>query len=506
MQAGTIVWFARHESRLAWRDWLSMMTAGKRERWRLAAVAIFSFATFMHFVAYTMVARYAEIGAPDKVTLVTVTGCLMLMFLLMVSQAMESVTRAFYSRSDLDLILSSPVAARRLFVVRIATIAGTIVLMAGFLASPFINVLAVLGGAHWLSAYGVVAGMGALAAVLALALTIALFRIIGPKRTRLIAQVIAAVIGAGFIIGLQVAAIQSYGSLSRIAVLQSDALVGHAPAIESLVYWPARAVLGDMQSLMVVLAVSTAALVLAVIVFSARFGDHAAAAAGVATTGARRRRNATFVPAAPRRALRHKEWTLLLRDPWLVSQSLIQLLYLLPPALMLWKSFASGTGASLLLVPVFVMAAGQLAGGLAWLAISGEDAPDLVATAPIPPEWVLRAKVEAVLGAIVIVFGPFVAAMALVSPADAMIAGIGVIASGMAATLVQVWFRAQAKRRYFRRRQTSSRVATFAEAFSSITIAATAGLAAAGAGIFAAITCLLAIAVLGAARLVAPRA
>ena len=52
-----------------------------------------------------------------------------------------------------------------------------------------------------------------------------------------------------------------------------------------------------------------------------------------------------------------------------------------------------------MLVPVLVMAAGQLAGGLAWLAISGEDAPDLVATAPILPRHVVRAKVEADPGA-----------------------------------------------------------------------------------------------------------
>ncbi len=41
----------------------------------------------------------------------------------MLSQAMESVTRAFYARSDLDLILSSPVVARRVFAVRIAAMA-----------------------------------------------------------------------------------------------------------------------------------------------------------------------------------------------------------------------------------------------------------------------------------------------------------------------------------------------------------------------------------------------
>jgi ABC-2 type transport system permease protein len=38
------------------------------------------------------------------------------------------------------------------------------------------------------------------------------------------------------------------------------------------------------------------------------------------------------------------------------------------------------------------MAAGQLAGGLAWLSISGEDAPDLVATAPIGSRRILWAN------------------------------------------------------------------------------------------------------------------
>ena len=44
-------------------------------------------------------------------------------------------------------------------------------------------------------------------------------------------------------------------------------------------------------------------------------------------------------------------------------------------------------------------------------------------------------------------------------------------------TAIQLWFRVQAKRSQFRRRQTSSRLATFAEAFSSIGWAATAALA-----------------------------
>src|SRR5439155_1517282 len=71
-------------------------------------------------------------------------------------------------------------------------------------------------------------------------------------------------------------------------------------------------------------------------------------------------------------ALRWKELVLLRRDPWLVSQSLMQLLYLVPPALLLWRSFSDSSAAIVLITPVIVMAAGQLAGGLAWLTIFAE--------------------------------------------------------------------------------------------------------------------------------------
>src|SRR5207302_1924692 len=130
----------------------------------------------------------------------------------------------------------------------------------------------------------------------------------------------------------------------------------------------------------------------AIVVFSQRFGEHAIAAAGVSDSGVIQRRRSGFRAISPKGALRRKEWTLLRRDPWLASQTLMQLLYLLPPGLMLWRAFGSRDDDLVLLVPVLVMAAGQLAGGLAWLAISGEDAPDLVATAPIPASWIIRAK------------------------------------------------------------------------------------------------------------------
>ena len=507
--AGTLTWFARHECRLAWRDWLSMMTAGRRRRTRTVAIAIGLFAIFMHVVAFGMVGRYAHVGelgtgGPDKLTLVVVTGSALLSFSLMLSQALESVTRAFYARADLDLILSSPIAARRLFAVRIAAMAFSTVAMALLMAAPFINALVIRGGWRWLGAYGVVAAMGAATTALAVALTLALFHLIGPKRTRLIAQIVAAVIGAVFVIGLQAGAILSYGTLSRIAFLESDTVMALAPAVDSLAWWPARAILGDVPALMAVLAAGALVLAAAILLFAPRFAHHAIAAAGISSVGARQGRRLTrFRAASATGTLRRKEWVLLRRDPWLLSQTLMQVLYLLPPALLLWRNFSGGAGSLVLLSPVLIMAAGQLAGGLAWLAISGEDAPDLIASAPVSPRQVLRAKIEAVMGGIALVFAPFVLALAFAAPFGALVSGVGIAVATASATAIQLWFRTQAKRSQFRRRQTSSRVATIAEAFSSIGWAATGALAAAGTGL-ALVPGLLTLAILAGARLISP--
>src|SRR4051794_41853679 len=111
-----------------------MLTAGKPHRVRVVAFALTAFAIFMHLVAYSIVAQFAEVEPDaDRGTLVVITGCALLAWSLMMSQAMESVTRAFYARSDLDLILSSPVASRRGFAGRGATLAAAPLLVGGVL-------------------------------------------------------------------------------------------------------------------------------------------------------------------------------------------------------------------------------------------------------------------------------------------------------------------------------------------------------------------------------------
>src|SRR6476659_8218830 len=337
--ATDLAWFARHEIRLAWREWLAMMTGGRRGRKRAALIGLIAFAAIMHLPAYVVLGRFADLEMPlDKSSLIVLTATIALAWALMLSQAIESVTRVFYARADLDLIMSSPVRLTNVFSVRIAAIALSVTGMAWLLSTPFIDVLVIGGGIRWLSAFGVVIAIGLTAAAVAIAITIALFRLIGPSRTRLVAQIVAAIIGAGFVIALQIAAILSYGTLSRFAVLTSDAAAGFAPDADSLIWWPARAALGDSEALLLLLAGGLMMLGAVMAVFSTSLADTAiGVSAGGASSRAAHRAN-PFRNSSRQQALRRKEFVLLKRDPWLLSQSLMQLLYLVPPALLLWRS------------------------------------------------------------------------------------------------------------------------------------------------------------------------
>lgn len=479
-ESGSWLWLARHEGRLAFRDLRYLMTGGGRWRVRNVAITFLLLAIALHLIAFSVVARYAgttlETGTHG---FTSITGSLLLSFFLLLSQALEQVTRLFYGRGDLDLFRSSPVSLRRLFVIRVLAIGVATALMSLVIATPAVDVLVLMGGIRWFAALGVAIAAAVATAGIALVLAAILFDVLGPKRTRFAAQVASAIVGSAFIIGVQAVAILSIGTLSPQAFFNSDVLLSRMPPPDSALWIPARAVLGDGSDLVITVLAAAAILVVPMVLLSGRLGGYAVATASISHGGNRRAWSARlFHTASPRQLLQRKEWVLLFRDPWLASQTMMQLLYLIPAGLLLWRFYGDSRGALIVLAPVLTMAAGQLGGGLAWLAVSGEDAPDLIASAPISPIYNLSAKVEAVLIAVGVIFAPFLIGIASHSWSMALIIGASILLAAFSSTLIQIWFRSQARRRYFRRRQTSSRIATFAEAFSSVAWASTAAVAA----------------------------
>ena len=102
------------------------------------------------------------------------------------------------------------------------------------------------------------------------------------------------------------------------------------------------------------------------------------------------------------------------------------------------------------------------------------------------------------------VFAPLIVVLAFASPSSAIVTALGVASAAAAATFVQFCFRAQARRSQFRRRHTSSRIATIAEATSSVAWAGTAALAVAETWL-AVVPALFAVAILAGVRFLVPR-
>ena len=90
-------------------------------------------------------------------------------------------------------------------------------------------------------------------------------------------------------IALQIAAILSYGTLSRFAVLTSDAAAAFAPDVDSMVWWPARAALGEAKRCCRCSPADLVLLGAVMAIFSPRFADTAISASAHAAAGASRR-------------------------------------------------------------------------------------------------------------------------------------------------------------------------------------------------------------------------
>jgi ABC-2 type transport system permease protein len=463
---GSMVWLLAHELRLARRGFFGIWSRGKNGRgvWiRLGVVAV-----MLHLAAVPIALALAMFPVPETaIALVMTTGGLLVIWNLMLSQSLFGVTQALYMRGDLDLLLSSPLSARNVLVARALAIVVNAIGAWTLLALPFVDILLLFGQFRWISIFPVLVSLGLTATAFGLALAMALFALIGPAKTRAAAQVLAVLIGATAFLSSQARALLPDATREALwAWLASLADADHLGLANPL-WWPARALLGEPVPLMGFLVASLVIFGLAILAFGRAFASNATAIAGVAN-----RRDALRGPdwrPMPRfgrgqqTALLRKEWRLLLRDPWLISQVLMQILYLLPLCFLYWRQ-TQGDRASLGgLAMMAAVVAGHLAGGLIWITISSEDAPELLAAAPVEAGAVLRAKLIAALGPVAaLLLVPLLAITSQSAMAGAW-ALAGCTAAAVSATLLGLWYQKPEKRRNFMRRRKGSAVVNLAE-------------------------------------------
>jgi hypothetical protein len=136
---------------------------------------------------------------------------------------------------------------------------------------------------------------------------------------------------------------------------------------------------------------------------------------------------------------------------------------------LLWTPVRAASGTvEVAFTPALVVIAAQLAGALSWIALSAEDAPDFLATAPVSRPVIERAKIAAIGQPIALILALPVAALALASPWAgfcAFVFGAGAIAS---AALVNLWRQAPSRRGLVLRRHSQSKLVGMMEHLVSI--------------------------------------
>ena len=388
--------------------------------------------------------------------LIVDAACVVL-FTLMLSQTINLAVQALYERGDLDLLLSSPLRPRVVLTVRALAITVVASILYIGLVTPFIITASVLGRPEWLSLFVVLIALALIATSLGILLTMALFALIGPRKTRVVAQVLAAVVG-----GLMFALSQVY-NLTRHEDGGSSGVVGFmlsltdSPllAVDSLLAWPVRALTASPAPLIGIAATGLILFVAVVRILGPRFASDAATAVGEKSTPAKTKGADGAFAEGLSHAMVRKELRLLSRDPQLISQVLIRLMYLAPLGFVLFRNAHAGT-ASTFGGAGIVFLAGQLAGSFAWIAISAEDSPDLLRSAPIDRGLADRSKLIAALIPTFSLTALAIAGFAFLAPLSAIVVAIACVCSAVSSGLIQVWRQKPGTRKTFNQRQRGS--------------------------------------------------
>jgi len=464
---GSIRWLLGHELRLAWYGATRAGSGGKK-RFGTSGIVILTLGwLLLHGLAFIMLRAVGGAHLRDPLMSILAGGVLLVCATFMLSGGLKACVTALFERGDLDLLLSSPLPSRSIFAVRLMGVVVTTALSFVYLFSPFANVAVFFGQPGWLAIYPAVIALAALGACGAMLLTLALVRVLGARRTRVVGQVVAAIAGALLFLTMQAYNFVSHGS-GRAATEQTmHKLAQYGVFAPTSALWlPGRAALGEALPLLGLAALALAACVLTVGLTHRFFVHGLQQAAGMGRAAPRpagslrfRFRSSLFDTVVV------KEWRLIARDPHLISQVLLQMIYLVPLLfLILRDSSAAGPAVGVALT----LLCSSLTGGLAWIVISAEDAPDLLCGAPVAMRTIRLAKLAAATMPPLMLIALPLLWLVVRAPLIGILAAFTVTGAVLGAGLIVLWVGRPAPRSNFKTRGKENGLCTALEMVNTI--------------------------------------
>ena len=461
---GSFLWLVAHDLRLNWRRFAGMLgVAGGASPWAIVAVAAIASHALAWPVAQWLAPVWTRSSGLDAAAQGPLIALVICVFSWMIAQSLFGTMRTLYDRGDLDLLMGSPLSARKVLAAKALAIAGSTLGSIAVLVLPLANVGALIDGAHWLAIYPVLVSMALIATALALFTGIGLFFLCGARRARLIVQLTGALIGGGFVLAAQIVILlPDHLQAAVMAWLVDGGSTG--TVLRRVLALPVAAALGDGGSIAMLVAAAVVRFGIAVWLLSERFASASLAATGVSVSS---KRNVPGIDrplrfrTGPAASLRRKEWRLLLRDPGLFAQISLQIVYTIPLVIVLLKSGA--LPAAVAIAPSLVVIAAQVAASLAWLTVSGEDAPELIASAPVAPSAVDRAKLVAIAAPVAAMMVVPLVALAMISLKAAVLAMALAAGACVSTALLNLWHPMPGNRRGMLRRHSQSKLLALVE-------------------------------------------
>lgn len=472
MKPGSLLWLLRNEVKVRWRE---MTGETKPSTLILTGVAILVLVhMFLFGIAGSLRGVITSPLPPEAVFFAALI--VIALFPFGVAAGINHAVVALFDRGDLDLLASSPLSSRVVFASRVLAVAVGVFVGLGLFMLPLASLGLIVGVPQLLGALPTLAALSVVCASIGMLITLLLVRLLGPRRARTAAQMLAALGGVLLFLASQLPAMLgrrvdfSAGLASFIGYFEPGGPLG----AESLVWLPFRSLV--LHPLGTLVALAGAGLVL----WAAVGLLHRAFARGIGLsegrTARRRRDDGTvrFAPGGPLRVLMRKEWKLILRDPYLISQVLLQLIYLLPAVYLLFFSDTSAFG-GLDLMPalavVLVVVSGTITSSLARIVVVGEEAADLLAAAPVSARLVRRGKLLAAVVPVMALIVP----MALAVSFGSILVGLTALVLGpvtsVSVALLRVWNPAKAKRQdLFKNRSMGDPVVTILESLMPLVL------------------------------------
>ncbi len=443
-----------HEARLALRGMADM--AGPRTAlrpWRIGGMLL-AVSAIIFGVSYLLLVTADSLDPADPRVQVTLGINIAFLFILLVSAALDSAAHALYARGDYDLLFSAPLSPRTVLLVRALNVFGLTFAKAGLYAAPMLLLLALLHGPHWLAGLPLIVALSLAATALAIGIAMALVRLIGIRSTRVAAQVAAAF--AGLLVLVMVQWDTIFGPGPKDALVAAYAV--NPQALEwQLASLPARAMTGDLPALAGIVALACLFSALMFIGLADSFVRNAVLAAGSAAAApARTRRSRASFGTSPVASLMLKERRIILRDPWLLSQILMQCIFLIPIAIVTTYRVVSGANDASALAPVLIVLCGQIAGGLTWIALSADEASELAMTAPLDPRLRQRARLGAIAWLAAVFAAPPLMLVLWFDAWTGLVSLLGVALAIVSAIFVNLWHQPKLARTGMIRRRMKS--------------------------------------------------